>query len=418
MSEPIVVVGAGQAGVQAAEALRGGGFDGAIVILGDEPHPPYHRPPLSKGWLAGEMEAGQLAMRTPEALARRAIELRSGARVAAIDRAQRQLRLADGGTLGYRALVLATGATPRRLEVPGAEAAGVHVLRTRDDAERIAAALQDCERRGLPLLVVGGGFIGLEVAATARRRGLPVTVVEAAPRLLGRVLAPMLGDWYAQLHAGRGVQLLLNARLAAIEHDRGSVAAVRLADGTRLACGAVVVGIGVEPDDALARAAGLECDRGIVVDGEARTADPRVVAAGDCTARRLADGTLLRLESVNNATEQGKSAAAALLGRARPFTGAPWFWSDQYDRKLQMAGIGAGSDGWAVRGDMAAGPFTVYHYRGDRLVAADSVDAAKDHLMARKLLEAGVSPTRAQAADPAFDLAALLPKPGGGVGPG
>jgi 3-phenylpropionate/trans-cinnamate dioxygenase ferredoxin reductase component len=413
MSDPIVIVGAGQAGVQAAESLRAGGFDGGIVLLGDERHAPYHRPPLSKGWLAGDLQAAQLVMRAPEALAKRAIELRTGVQVVAIDRAARRLRLADGGTVAYLGLVLATGATPRRLQVPGADAVGVHVLRTRDDAERIAASLASCAVRGLPLVVVGGGFIGLEVAATARKRGVAVTVLEAAPRLLGRVLAPALSDWYAQLHADHGVQLVLNARLASIEHDNGNVVAVRLADGTRIACGAVVVGVGVVANDQLAHAAGLACDRGIVVDDCARTADPRVVAAGDCTACRLADGSLLRLESVNNATEQGKSAAAALLGQARAFTGTPWFWSDQYDKKLQMAGLSTGSDAWAVRGDMATGSFSVYHYRAGRLVAVDAVNAAKDHLLARKLLDAGVTPTQAQAADTAFDLALLLPKAAG-----
>ncbi len=407
----IVIVGAGQAGVQAAEALRAGGHAGPITLLGDEPHGPYHRPPLSKGWLAGDMDAAQLVMRAPEMLARKDIVLRTDTRVTAIDRAARQLHLADGSTLPYDGLVLATGATPRALPLAGADTPGVLSLRSRADADALASRMAQCLASQRPLVVVGGGFIGLEVAATARKKGLAVTVLEAAPRLLGRVLAPVLSDWYASLHRGQGVELVLDARLEAIlSGDDGAVSGVRMADGRVLPAGLVVLGIGVQANDELARAAGLACDRGIVVDGCGRTDDPRIVAAGDCTARRLDDGSLLRLESVQNATEQGKSAAAALLGQARPFTATPWFWSDQYDKKLQMAGLSGGADGWAVRGDMASGAFSVYHFRAGQLLAVDSVNAAKDHLQARKLLDAGVSPTPEQAADGGFDLGTLIPK--------
>lgn len=404
----IVIVGAGQAGVMTAEALRSGGYEGAITMLGDEPHGPYHRPPLSKAWMAGEIEAAQLVMRAPEMLARKNIALRTGVNVKAIDRAAHAVILADGSALPYTGLVLATGSTPRALPLPGGDAPGVLALRTRDDASAIAGRMAACIEQRRPVVVIGGGFIGLEVAATARKKGLAVTVLEAAPRLLGRVLAPVLSDWYAELHRGHGVQLQLGAQVAAIEADANGVTGVKLADGSVVPAGLVVVGIGVSANDRLAQAAGLECDRGIVVDACGRTSDPHIVAAGDCTARRLADGSLLRLESVQNATEQGKSAAAALLGQERPFTATPWFWSDQYDKKLQMAGLSMGADGWAVRGDMAAGTFTVYHFKGEKLIAADSVNASKDHLQARKLLDAGVSPTREQAGDLAFDLSGLL----------
>lgn len=411
MTAPILIIGAGQAGVQTAEALRTGGFEGPITLLGDEPHGPYHRPPLSKAWLAGEMEAAQLVMRAPEMLARKTIELRTSAKVTAIDRAARTLTLADGSTLSYGGLVLATGSTPRMLPLPGAKAQGVLALRSRDDASAIAARMAVCAQKSLPVVVIGGGFIGLEVAATARKKGLSVTVLEAAPRLLGRVLAPMLSDWYAQLHRSHGVQLVLGAQIAALEHDAANtVTGVRMADDTVYPAGLVVVGIGVNANDELARAAGLECDRGIVVDACGRTSDPHIVAAGDCTARRLADGSLLRLESVQNATEQGKSAAATLLGQERPFTATPWFWSDQYDRKLQMAGLSAGADQWAVRGDMTTGSFTIYHFKGSQLLAADSVNASKDHLLVRKLMDAGISPTPQQAGDATFELNTLLPK--------
>ncbi len=407
--ESVVIVGAGQAGVQTAEALRSGGYTGPITLLGDEPHGPYHRPPLSKAWLAGEMDAAQLVMRAPEMLARKSIDLRTGVCVTAIDRAARHLRLADGSTLPYGALVLATGATPRTLPLAGGDTPGVLALRGKDDASAIAERMAACLAAQQPVVVIGGGFIGLEVAATARKKGLAVNVLEAAPRLLGRVLAPMLSDWYAELHRSHGVQLVLDARIAAIETAAsGDVAGVRLADGTLVPAGLVVVGIGVQANDGLAQAAGLACQRGIVVDACGRTGDAHIFAAGDCTARRLADGTLLRLESVQNATEQGKSVAAAVLGQERPFTATPWFWSDQYDKKLQMAGLSAGADTWAVRGDMAAGAFSVYHFQSGQLLAVDSVNNARDHLQARKLLDAGVSPTPEQAGDTAFDLNSLL----------
>lgn len=405
---PVVIIGAGQAGTLTAEALRSGGHTGPITLLGDEAHGPYHRPPLSKGWLAGEIGEAQLMLRAPEMLAKKGITLRTGAQAVAIDREARQVRLADGSSLPYAGLVLATGAAPRTLALPGADASNVLPLRSRDDASRIAAALARCAEKQLPVAVIGGGFIGLEVAATARKKGLPVTVLEAGPRLLGRVLAPMLSDWFAELHRGHGVELVLQSRIEHIVAEGGEAVAVQMVDGRRLPCGLVVLGVGVSANDALARAAGLECEQGIVVDACARTSDPRIVAAGDNTARRLADGSLLRLESVHNATEQAKSAAAALLGQERPFTATPWFWSDQYERKLQMAGLSGGADAWALRGELGGAAFSVFHYRAGRLVAVDSVNDAKVHLLARKLLEAGVSPAPEQAADAGFDLASLL----------
>lgn len=407
----IVIIGAGQAGVQTAEALRSSGYEGSITMLGDEADGPYHRPPLSKAWLAGDMEAAQLVMRAPEMLARKHIELRTSVTVTSIDRAAQRVLLADGTTLAYSGLLLATGSTPRRLPLPGGDAAGVLALRSKGDANAMAERMALCIEKNLPVVVIGGGFIGLEVAATARKKGLAVTVLEAAPRLLGRVLAPKLSDWYAELHRSHGVSLVFDARIAALNVGAdGAVTGVQMADDTVHPAGLVVVGIGVNANDQLAQAAGLECDRGIVVDGCGRTSDPAIVAAGDCTARRLPDGSLLRLESVQNATEQGKSAAAALLGQDRPFTATPWFWSDQYDKKLQMAGLSTGADQWAVRGDMAANSFSVYHFKGEQLLAVDSVNAAKEHLQARKLLDAGVSPTLAQATDTGFDLGSLLVK--------
>ncbi len=411
MSEPqqIVIVGAGQAGVQAAEALRSGGFAGAITLLGDEPHAPYHRPPLSKAWLAGEMDVAQLVMRAPEALARKQITLRTGVRVQRIDRAAKVVELEGGERLPYTGLVLATGAMARRLPLAHADAPNVHVLRTRDHASALAAALRDCAVQGAPLVVIGGGFIGLEVAATARKQGVAVTVLEAQPRLLARVLPPLLSDWFAALHAAHGVTLRTGAQIESLVADAaGRVTAVALVGGETVPCGALLLGVGAQPNDALARIAGLDCERGIVVDDCGRTADPAIVAAGDCTVRRGPDGTLLRLESVQGASEGAKAAAASLLGLEKPFTATPWFWSDQYGRKLQMAGLATGATRTVLRGALDATSLSVWHFAGDHLIAVDSVDAAKDHRRARKLLDAGVSPTPEQAADTAFDPATLL----------
>lgn len=384
--ERVCIVGAGQAAVATAEALRAGGYTGAITLFCDEPHGPYHRPPLSKGWLAGDMQAAQLVMRAPEMLAKKGIALRTGVAVTGIDRAAHTLSLGDGSREPYDGLVLATGATPRRL--PGFEMAAV--LRGRDDAEALAALLQRLKAQSRPLTVVGGGFIGLEVAATARKLGLAVTVIEAQPRLLARALPPLLSDWFARLHRAHGVELRLGASAEGVDSAE------------------TLLGIGVTPNDALARAAGLDCDGGIVVDAQGRTSDPAIVAAGDCTVRRLPDGRLLRLESVQGATEGGKAAAATLLGQARPFTATPWFWSDQYGRKLQMAGLSAGADRSVLRGELDGPAFSAWHFAGDRLIAVDSVDDAKVHLLARRLLDAGLGPTPAQAADPVFELASLL----------
>lgn len=386
--DKVVIVGAGQAGLQTAEALRSMGYEGAITLLGAERCGPYHRPPLSKAWLAGEMAAEQLAMRSPDALERKCIALRTDAQVMGIDIGERLVRLADGNALRYDALVLATGASPRMLDVPGGEAKGVLALRSMDDAQAIAQRMALCAESNLPMVVVGGGFIGLEVAATARKKGIAVTVLEAAPRLLGRVLAPMLSEWYAQLHRKHGVNLVLNARISAFETDTdGKVCGVHMHDGTVLPAGLVIVGVGVQANDGLARVAGLACDRGIVVDACARTSNPHIFAAGDCAARTTGDGTVLRLESVQNAVEQGKSAAAAVMGQERPFAATPWFWSDQYDIKLQIAGLSTGADRWKIQGEPESGSFSVYHYCADKLLAVDSINAAREHLQARKRLD-------------------------------
>jgi 3-phenylpropionate/trans-cinnamate dioxygenase ferredoxin reductase subunit len=400
----IIIVGAGQAGLQTAESLRSEGYAGPLTKNGDEPRPPYHRPPLSKAYLLGEFAEAQLAIRAPEALARKGIELLSGIAATTIDRANKALCLADGRRLPYSGLCLATGSRPRPLPVPGAELTNVFFLRTLADTRAIAAQLAAVRR----VAVIGGGFIGLEFAAVARKLGKEVVVLEAAERLMPRAVTPLLSDFYRELHTAHGVRIELNAAVAALAGSQGKVGAVRTAAGVEFRTELVVVGIGILPNTELAQAAGLDCERGIVVDACSRTSDLSIVAAGDCTARRLSDGSLLRLESVQNAIEQGKSAAAALLGRERPFTASPWFWSDQYDVKLQMVGLAAGHDRTVLRGDPARQSFSAFHYRGDKLIAVDSVNRPQDHLPARKLLDLGISPTAEQAKDPDFTLSALL----------
>lgn len=404
----IAIVGAGQAGVQVADSLRQEGYTGALLLIGEEPHAPYQRPPLSKKWLTESGNAAALALRGPEALARRQIALRLDTRVTAIDRGRAQLQLASGERLAYERLALTTGSRPRTLRIPGAQLAGVLCLRGVADAMAISSSLRRCASDQEPVVVIGGGFIGLEVAAGARKLGAAVTVVEALPRLMSRVTAPIVAETFERVHRSHGVRLLFNTEVVELLGRDGRVSAVRTADGTELRAGCVIVGIGVVPDDRLAADAGLECDRGIIVDACSRTSDPLIVAAGDCTARRLPDGRLLRLESVHNAVEQGKSAAAALLGRERPFHATPWFWSDQYDVKLQMAGLSQGYDQVVVRGDLQKPAFSAYYFRAGRLIAVDSLSRIPDHMLAKRLLDHDLSPTPEQVADPGFDLQSLL----------
>jgi 3-phenylpropionate/trans-cinnamate dioxygenase ferredoxin reductase subunit len=405
MSDGIIIIGAGLAGLTVAEALRAEGYEGPVTMLGDEPYGPYHRPPLSKAFLLGDSQEVQLTMRAPELLAKKNITLKVGAGVTAIDRATKQVMLADGTKLAYDGLALCTGSRLRPLPLTGADAKGVFGLRSLDDSKAIAIAMDSARN----VVIIGGGFIGLEVAAAARKKGKSVTALEAADRLMARVVAPLISQFYFDLHSGHGVEVILGALVSELVTEDGLISAVKTKDGREFPADLLVVGIGILPNAEIAEAAGIECHSGIVVDACSRTNDPSIVAAGDCTARRLDDGGFRRLESVQNASEQGKSAAAALLGKERQFNAAPWFWSDQYDVKLQMVGLTAGFDQLVTRGYPAENKFSAFYYRANQLVAIDSLNQPTEHMTGRKLFEKGISPSPEQAADTTFSLNSLLP---------
>ncbi len=401
MSRPIVIVGAGQGGLQAAESLRSAKYDGKILLLGDEVHAPYSRPPLSKAFLLGEASREQLTIRQPGVFDKKRITLQTGVHVESVDREAHRLQCADGQDIIYDKLVLATGSRARMLPIKGVDAKGVHCLRTLDDTLKIADEMAAVEK----LVVIGGGFIGLEMAAVARKLGKTVTVVEFAERLMARVVSPMLSDYYRDLHESHGCEIRLGAGAEEIVMDAdGKVQAVRLNTGEECAADMVVLGVGVLPNQELAQAAGLDCETGIIIDHQGRTSDPDIYALGDCTAQRLADGSLLRLESVQNAVEMAKAAANHIMGIDKPFVAAPWFWSDQYDVKLQMVGLSAGYDQAVVRGDPESGAFSWLYFGDGKLIAIDSLNQAADHMAGRKLLASPNSLTPEQAGDISFAL--------------
>ncbi len=401
----VVIVGAGQAGYQCADSLRQGGFGGSITLIGEEPYPPYQRPPLSKAYLLGESDADRVQFRAPDYYSRMKIDLRVDTRVVSVDRAAHLVELQSGDMLPYDCLVLATGARVRTLAIPGADLDGVCYLKTLQDVNHIDDLLKDAET----VTVIGAGFIGLEFAAVARKLGKAVTVLEAMDRVLARVAPPVLSDYYAELQGSRGAKIVCGASVTEFVRDNGHIRAVRCADGREIPCGVAVVGIGVIPNTELAEQIGLDCDNGICVDALGRSSDPNVYAAGDVASYRhpFADRRM-RLESVQNAIDQAKAVAATIAGAEKPYTTIPWFWSDQFEFKLQMVGLSEGCDSHVQRGDMADGRFSIFHYRDGRLRAIDSVNKPADHMMGRRLLAAGLSPTPEQAADGSFPLKSLL----------
>ncbi len=397
----VVIIGAGHAGGTIAAVLRQYAFTGHITLIGEEPIAPYQRPPLSKAWLKGEADAEALMLKPESFYAEHDIDLRLNAVASEIDRAAKQVRLKNGDTVAYDLLVLATGARARRLTIPGVDLDGVLELRSAADAEKLKALLGPGRR----LAVIGGGYIGLEAAASGRALGAEVVVLEREPRLLARVACEVLSSFFQAYHETRGVTFELGADIVSIEGEAGKITGVRLADGRLIACDAALVGVGALPNDELARAAGIDCANGIVVDLEARTSDPSVFAIGDVTYRPMPhyDRTH-RLESVANALEQAKQAAAAIVGRPAPTPEVTWNWSDQYDLKLQIAGVPFDTDEILVRGDPAGGKFAVFHLRQGAVRAVEAVNAPPEFMMGKQLIASRRPVARERLADPTISM--------------
>jgi 3-phenylpropionate/trans-cinnamate dioxygenase ferredoxin reductase subunit len=403
-SDGVVIVGAGQSGFQVAASLRMEGYEGPITLIGDEPNLPYQRPPLSKGFMAGKQDIESTALRPLAFYQSHRIDLLTGTKVIEIDRAGRSVSLASGRRLPYEALVLAVGARNRELPIKGAGLDGICYLRTDAEAVEIQQRLEHARE----IIVIGGGFIGLELAAAARTLGKSVRVLEVQSRLMPRVVSPILSDFYRDLHTSQGVRISLGVTLSEIVGHHGKVSEVILGDGSVCPADLVLVGIGVVPNTELARDAGLSVSNGIVVDDRLRTEDEGIYAIGDCAnhPNPFASGRV-RIESVQNAVDQAKCIAAAIVGRSERYRAVPWFWTDQFDIKLQMAGLSGGSGPVVTRGEPESRKFSIFYFRDGRLVAVDSINRPGDHLAGRKLIGAGTPITPEQAADPSVDLKAL-----------
>lgn len=397
----VVIVGAGHAGGSAAAFLRQYGHEGQIVLIGDEPLLPYQRPPLSKAWLKGEADADSLSLKPAEWYAENNVSLRLSGVAERINRSEKTVTLASGEAIAYDFLILATGARARQLPIPGADLAGVLALRTAADAELLKHALGPGKR----LAVVGGGYVGLEAAASARALGAEVVVIERESRVLARVACETLSHFFQDYHGARGVAFELNAGVEGFEGADGRIAGVRLSGGRVLPCDVALVGVGAIPNDELAKDAGLSTANGVVVDLEARTNDPSIFAVGDVTHRPLPlYERQFRLESVPNALEQAKQAASAILGRPGPAPEVPWFWSDQYDLKLQIAGLPFEAARQVVRGDVAAAKFAVFHLKGDLLQAVEAVNAPPEFMAGKQLIAKRTPVSVEKLADPTISM--------------
>lgn len=401
MSAGVVIIGGGQAGAEAASALRAQGYDKPILLIGEEQQPPYQRPPLSKAYLLGTLDAERLPLRAESLYEKQHIDLLLGQTVVDIAAPFQRIRLQSGAVVPYGHLILATGARNRILQIKGSDRA--LYLRTAIDADRIRERLASAQS----VAVIGGGFIGLELAAAARKLGKQVCVIEAGPRLMARAVSPLLSDFFRNAHQKEGVEILLSAGIEEIED-----AAIRFTDDSCRAAEVVLAGIGVVPNMELAQAAGLAVGNGIAVNEFLRTSDPNIFAIGDCaefpcTFANAGAGARVRLESVQNAVDQAKCVARGIVGSPEPYREAPWFWTDQYHYRFQMAGLSNGHDQVVVRGDVAGGKFTAFYFKDGRFLAADSVNRFADHIAARKILGSGTKLTPEQAGDEAFDLKRL-----------
>ena len=403
----IIIVGAGHGGAQAAISLRQLGFEGSILMIGREAEPPYERPPLSKEYLAREKEFERLYIRPRQFWADKSVDLMLAAEVVAVDAAAQHVTLKDGRQISYGHMIWATGGDPRRLSCPGGDLAGVHGVRTREDADAIMAELSAVDQ----VVVIGGGYIGLEAAAVLTKLGKKVVLLEALERVLARVAGPQLSAFYEAEHRAHGVDLRTGVNVSEIVGDGSKVSGVKLADGEIVPAQMVIVGIGIIPAVAPLLDAGAQGGNGVLVDGHCKTSLPNIYAIGDCAAHAngFAEGAVIRLESVQNANDQAKVAAQAILGTPQDYGATPWFWSNQYDLKLQTVGLSTGHDAAILRGDPATRSFTVVYMKQGHVIALDCVNSVKDYAQGRKLVEARAVIPAADLANVELPLKDLLP---------
>ncbi len=404
--ERCIVIGASHGGSQVIASLRQQGWEGEILLIGDEPHLPYHRPPLSKTFLAEDKAIEDILIRPAQAYEKADVRFHPNTRVASIDASEHSVTLEDGTVIEASHLVMATGSLPRHLPVPGADLAGVHVLRNAADVQAIKARAE----AGRNAVIIGGGYIGLETAASLRKLGMSVTLLEAEDRVLARVTGPEMSSFYQRIHAEEGVEIMTGAMASEI-HGDGEVSGVVLRDGRSVPADLVIVGVGITPATALAEAAGIEVEDGVVVDENCQTSAPGVYAVGDC-ARHFNSfyERSLRLESIQNAMDQAKTAAAAICGKPAPKPVIPWFWSDQYDIKLQIAGLSQGFDQIAIRGSLEEGrSFAAFYYKDGKLLACDAVNRPKEFMLVKKTLSEGKSIDAERAVDESIDVTELVP---------
>ncbi|MBN9270241.1 MAG: FAD-dependent oxidoreductase [Mesorhizobium sp.] len=400
---PVVIVGAGQAGFSVAAKLRDLGHSGRITLVGAEPHPPYQRPPLSKGYLLGDLTEERLYLRPSAFYAQKAIELQTGTEVEAIDRDRREARLSDGSVLSYGHPVLATGSRPRLLPPDqGGDLDGIYYLRSIADIKKLAQEFV----AGRRVIIVGGGYIGLEAAAVSAKLGLRVTLIESAPRILQRVASAHTASFFRDLHQSHGVEILEGIGLAHLAGREGRVTDAVLTDGRNLPADFVIVGISIHPNAELAEMAGLDTENGIKVDALCQTTDPAILAAGDCASFPWR-GRRIRLESVGNAVEQGEAVAKTIVGQPHEYHAEPWFWSDQFDCKLQIAGLSGDYD-CAVTRQVSESSLSVWYYRRDELLAVDAINQPGAYMVGKRLIARGKSPDQVKVGDAGFELKSLL----------
>jgi 3-phenylpropionate/trans-cinnamate dioxygenase ferredoxin reductase component len=405
VSHGVVIVGGGQAGFQTAFSLRAEGYEGPITLVGEEPHAPYQRPPLSKAFVLGKQNLTQILLRPESYYRDHAIRFLAGERAAVIETPEHRVLLASQVPVPYDTLAIASGARNRTLPIPGSTLEGVCYLRTLPEAIEIKQRIEAAQR----IAVIGGGFIGLEIAASARTLGKEVTVIEMLPRLMARVVAPVVSEFFLRAHRSRDVRVLLNARIRQIRGTHGQAREAVLEDDSLHPADLFIVGIGIAPNTELAQLAGLAVNNGICVDEFLKTGDRRIHAIGDCAEYpNPFAGSRVRLESVQNAVDQAASVAKSMVGKEAPYRATPWFWSDQFEIRLQMVGLPTGFDSTAVRGQPEDGKFSVFYFRNGRLCAVDSINRPAEHIAARKLIGAGSALAPQQAADESVNLKAFL----------